>query len=59
MLSDDAMSAMPYPESTVEEGVDIVLAATLKKASALLRRNPKRGFELLGAVEQRIQELWG
>jgi hypothetical protein len=58
VLSEETMEAMPEAEGTVEEA-DIILAATLRKASAMLRRNPKRGFELLGRAEQRIHEVWG
>jgi hypothetical protein len=55
VLGEEAMGAMP-PEGSVEEGANIILATSLRKATCMLRKNPERGFHLLGSVERLILE---
>jgi len=55
VLGEEALGAMP-PEGSVEEGANIILATSLRKATCMLRKNPERGFHLLGSVERLMFE---
>ncbi|MFA5387343.1 MAG: hypothetical protein WC322_03015 [Candidatus Paceibacterota bacterium] len=55
VLSESALEFVPEGGSAEETYEPIVLAATVKKAVALFRKDPGAGWKLLGSLDQRMR----